>query len=81
MNPVISIERKKILTILYVLLYFLVFPTLLRMRFKRVWEWGGGGIKSLKTENIAHRNYHKSTVYKTLYVFIVRVQVSALFLY
>lgn len=61
------------------MLYFLVIPTLLRMRFKCVCI-GEGDIKSMKTENIAHRNYHKSTVYETLYVFIVRVQVSALFL-
>lgn len=36
-----------------------------------------GGIISMKTENIAYRNYHKSTVYKTLYIFIVNVQVKS----
>lgn len=42
-----------------------------------MWE-GGGGIKSMKTENIAYRNYHKSTGYKALYIFIVNVQVKCL---
>lgn len=63
------------------MLYFLVIPTLLKMELNVCGNGGGGGIKSLKTENIANRNYNKSTVYETLYVFIVRVQVSALFLY
>lgn len=60
------------------MMYFLVIPTLLRMRFKCVCIGEGEGVKSLKTENIAHRNYHKSTVYKTLYIFIVNVQVKCL---
>lgn len=59
------------------MLYFLVIPTLLRMELN-VCGNGGGGIKSLKTENIAYRNYHKSTGYKTLYIFTVNVQVKCL---
>lgn len=34
----------------------------------------------MKTENVANRNYNKSTVYETLYVFIVRVQVPYFFM-
>lgn len=59
------------------MLYYPVIPTHLN-----VCVLGKGrDIKSMKTENIAHRNYHKSTVCKTLYIFIVNVQVNALFLY